>query len=115
MTYVTETHMILDVQYNKKKCNNIYYFCPLDDIPKENYDTQSHILERLVYLERQEHTSQMCRLYKLSKHDDNNYQQAVNDSILLDHILVDHRHKLLYCYVPKVSTNYCFINCTNIF
>ncbi|KAL4103651.1 hypothetical protein QTP88_019003 [Uroleucon formosanum] len=74
------------------------------DLTEENYDTQS-FLERLIYLERQEHVSVMCRSFKLPK-DDDDYQQAINDSILLDHILVDNRHKLLYCYVPKVA-------CTN--
>lgn len=77
----------------------LFYF--LEDFTEENYDTRS-FLERLIYLERQEHVSVMCRSFKLPK-DDDDYQQAINDSILLDHILVDNRHKLLYCYVPKVS------------
>lgn len=98
-----------DVLHHVLKHNCIlyyyYYYYFTDDLTVENDDPKS-FLERLIYLERQEYTSQMCQLFKLPKTNEN-YEQAINDTVLLDHILVDNRHKLLYCYVPKVNYELC--------
>lgn len=51
----------------------------------------------LEQISRQEQLLKVCDSIKNDSHI--NYSQ-------LDHILIDHQHKLLYCYVPKVA-------CTN--
>ncbi|CAH0394765.1 unnamed protein product [Bemisia tabaci] len=68
----------------------------------EEEPLNSWLLARYVYFERQEHLNNMCRLHS-SHYAHTNMRE---DTQLLEHILVDRKHKLLYCYVPKVA-------CTN--
>ncbi|XP_046406086.1 carbohydrate sulfotransferase 11-like [Ischnura elegans] len=55
------------------------------------------------YIHRKEYVSEICRANGLKGDATNLYLENKN---LLDHILVDEKHQLLYCYVPKVA-------CTN--
>ena len=59
-------------------------------------DSDQILLTRMVYLDRQEHLHKECQAYK------QNNTNATKEKEMYDHILVDERHKLLYCYVPKV-------------
>lgn len=74
--------------------------------PNHQYDgvPELHLknlqLDTLVFIQRKEHMSKMCKTYA-SLH-----RNVFDDTKDLDHILVDVKHKLLYCYVPKVA-------CTN--
>ncbi|KAJ9598199.1 hypothetical protein L9F63_011119 [Diploptera punctata] len=63
-------------------------------------DSDQILLTRMVYLDRQEHLQKGCRAIR------NNSSNMTLDREMYNHILVDERHKLLYCYVPKVA-------CTN--
>ncbi|XP_069693257.1 carbohydrate sulfotransferase 11 isoform X2 [Periplaneta americana] len=66
-------------------------------------DSDQILLTRMVYLDRQEHLQKMCRsLVPDITHPPN----ITNDKNMFDHLLVDEKHRLLYCYVPKVA-------CTN--
>ena len=58
--------------------------------------------EQMVYLDRQEHLFRMCRNYYNSADDGYDIEAISSKKDLLEHILVDSKHKLLYCYVPKV-------------
>lgn len=49
----------------------------------------------LEQISRQELLMSVCDNFNLTSYDVP-YKQ-------LDHVLVDHKHRLLYCYVPKVS------------
>ncbi|XP_022192121.1 carbohydrate sulfotransferase 11 isoform X1 [Nilaparvata lugens] len=64
------------------------------------------MLEQMVYLDRQEHLNKMCRLYLKNNSSKNTIDDLTTDVELLEHIIVDLNHRLLYCYVPKVA-------CTN--
>lgn len=57
-------------------------------------------LDTLVFIQRREHMNEMCETYS------NLHRNVFDDTNDLDHILVDEKNKLLYCYVPKVA-------CTN--
>lgn len=57
-------------------------------------------LDTLVFIQRKEHMNKMCKIYA-SLH-----RNIFDNTKDLDHVLVDEKHKLLYCYVPKVA-------CTN--
>jgi hypothetical protein len=62
-------------------------------------DSNQILLTRMVYLDRQEHLQKMCSNYMQDfKHQPNvtKYRE------MFDHLLVDEKHRLLYCYVPKV-------------
>lgn len=62
-------------------------------------DSNQILLTRMVYLDRQELLQKMCHNYMQDfKHRPNvtEYRE------MFDHLLVDKKHRLLYCYVPKV-------------
>ncbi len=61
---------------------------------------QNPLLDTLVFIQRREHMTEMCNTYATL------HRNVFDDTKDLDHILVDEKHKLLYCYVPKVA-------CTN--
>lgn len=58
-------------------------------------------------IQRQELLQQKCDKYDLDNNElyQNNSIHTMSDADL-EHLLIDRKHKLLYCYVPKVS---CFI------
>lgn len=66
-------------------------------------DSEKILLTLPVYLKRKENIDKICNLHGLK--GDPNHLFWENKK-LLDHILVDEKHELLYCYVPKVA-------CTN--
>lgn len=55
-------------------------------------------------IQRQELLQQKCDKYDLDNNElyQNNSIHTLNDADL-EHLLIDRKHKLLYCYVPKVS------------
>ena len=62
-------------------------------------DSNQILLTRMMYLDRQEHLQKMCHNYIQDfKHLSNITQYRE----IYDHLLVDQKHRLLYCYVPKV-------------
>lgn len=61
----------------------------------------SNVFGRSVYVERIDHVNKICQRYRSQSSADLTRNREV-----LDHILVDSKHQLLYCYVPKVA-------CTN--
>lgn len=66
-------------------------------------DSNQVLLTRMIYLDRQEHLQKMCHNHIQDfKHLTNITQYRE----IYDHLLVDQKHRLLYCYVPKVA-------CTN--
>ncbi|KAL1110389.1 hypothetical protein AAG570_007920 [Ranatra chinensis] len=63
---------------------------------------RENILAQSLYFERNEHLNKICQ-NTVFRNDNNT---LLDNRDLLDHILVDTKHHLLYCYVPKVA-------CTN--
>lgn len=66
-------------------------------------DSNQILLTRMVYLDRQEHLQKMCHSYMQDFRHQTNLTKYRE---MYDHLLVDQKHRLLYCYVPKVA-------CTN--
>ncbi|XP_034230799.1 carbohydrate sulfotransferase 11 [Thrips palmi] len=70
------------------------------------------LLERGVFIERQDRLQRECQAYKRRQNAlQLNASHYTPESIwdnkeVLEHIIVDQKHQLLYCYVPKVA-------CTN--
>lgn len=70
------------------------------------------LLERGVFIERQDRLQRECQAYKRRQNAlQFNASHYTPESIwdnkeVLEHIIVDQKHQLLYCYVPKVA-------CTN--
>lgn len=56
-------------------------------------------------IQRQELLQQKCDGYEMDINEryQNNSIHSLSDADL-EHLLIDRKHKLLYCYVPKVST-----------
>ncbi|XP_026290551.1 carbohydrate sulfotransferase 11 [Frankliniella occidentalis] len=81
---------------------------PLKELQVKGID----LLERAVFIERQDRLQRECQTYKrrqnaLQLNVSHYTPEAIWDNKeVLDHIIVDQKHQLLYCYVPKVA-------CTN--
>lgn len=57
-------------------------------------------------IQRQELLQQKCDKYDLDSNNElyqNNSIHTLSDADL-EHLLIDRKHKFLYCYVPKVSS-----------
>lgn len=67
------------------------------------------LLERAVFIERQDRLQRECQAYKRRQNAlQFNASHYTPESIwdnkeVLEHIIVDQKHQLLYCYVPKVK------------
>lgn len=82
-------------------------------------DSNQILLTRMVYLDRQEHLQKMCHSYVQDFRHQTNLTQYRQ---MYDHLLVDQKHRLLYCYVPKVcfTEANCFflatvMNCAKVY
>lgn len=70
-------------------------------------DSNQILLTRMIYLDRQEHLQKMCHNHM---QDFKNLTNITQYREMYDHLLVDQKHRLLYCYVPKV----CFFLTINV-
>lgn len=67
------------------------------------YDKHEFELTQSINIQRQELIQKMCINYGMADEslEDLNFEQ-------MDHMLVDKKHKFMYCYVPKVCLIYLF-------
>lgn len=57
-------------------------------------------------IQRQELLQQKCEKYHyIDNNDEDSYPKSIHEmsEVDMEHLLIDKNHKLLYCYVPKVS------------
>jgi hypothetical protein len=61
-------------------------------------------------IQRQELLQQKCDGYEMDNNEryQNNSIHSLSDADL-EHLLIDRKHKFLYCYVPKVSLAHVFL------
>lgn len=86
-------YVIMEVKQEDQPANIVFN-------EANDQDTRSLLLDTLVFIQRREHMNHMCKIYG------NLHRNVFDNTKDLDHILVDVKRKLLYCYVPKVA-------CTN--
>nr|CAD7457429.1 unnamed protein product [Timema tahoe] len=66
----------------------------------ENSTEEKNVLSEKVYDKRNKYLNYMCNFFKNKTMTETMYTEEDKDA-LFSHILVDEKHKLLYCYVPK--------------
>lgn len=82
-------------------------FLATDSFPA-NAGTEKYLPEKSIttleteQTQRKKLAKEVCTLSQKKP----NLDSVIKDRVLLDHIIVDEEHRLLYCYVPKVA-------CTN--
>lgn len=85
----------------------------LGTVPEKLPEVKSTDLESGVYIERQDRLQRECQSYKRRQNAlQLNMSHYTPEDIwesreVLEHIIVDHKHQLLYCYVPKVIILLC--------
>lgn len=61
------------------------------------------IPDHLLYVNRQENIQKFCGKIQNESNVVDSIDLIISNKDLLEHILVDSKHNVLYCYVPKVS------------
>lgn len=94
----------IDNTIHRNTKNNNNKINEMIDIIRQNEEMHIIELTQSSNLQRQELLQQTCeRLGLLNK----TWNQLKTEQ--MEHLLVDKGHKLLYCYVPKVSENFSFL------
>jgi len=75
---------------------------PLDQSKLHFGLTEEDFLKQSLYFDRQDQLEKACQTYEHRRRLSNPYYDIFNDTVVMEHILVDIKHRLLYCYVPKV-------------
>lgn len=70
--------------------------------PEKYLPEKSITILEMEQTQRKKLAKEVCTLSQKNQ----NLDAVIKDRVLLDHIIVDEKHRLLYCYVPKVA-------CTN--
>ncbi|XP_018021385.1 carbohydrate sulfotransferase 14-like [Hyalella azteca] len=95
--------ILFDYKQNKSRSSHVINFPGNKNIDERKYNK---LAEKLDWEEMQK--NKIDRLRKICKKTTDNYHHPTLDELSnrrekLRNILVDDRHKLLYCYVPKVA------------